>query len=50
MSENTTFVQWRERARSEIREESPHVRWFLLTAAIVVVVGILVGVIVFLLG
>lgn len=50
MSENTTFVQWRERARSEIREERPHVRWLLLIAGIVVVVGILVGVIAFLIG
>lgn len=44
MSENTTFVQWRERARSEISEERPHLRWLLVIAAIVVVVGILGGV------
>ncbi|RCW43239.1 hypothetical protein DFQ14_107128 [Halopolyspora algeriensis] len=50
MSESTSFVQWRERARSEIREERPHVRWLLVVAAIVVMVGILAGVIAFLLG
>lgn len=43
MSEGTTFTQWRERAQTEIREESPNVRVLMITAAIVVVVGILGG-------
>lgn len=50
MSENTTFMQWRERARSEIREETTNVRWLLVIAAIVVVVGILAGMVAFTLG
>ncbi|MBA8825797.1 hypothetical protein FHX42_003163 [Saccharopolyspora lacisalsi] len=50
MSEGTTFVQWRERARSEIKDERPHLRWLLITAAIVVVVGVLGGVLALLLA
>ena len=43
MSEETTFMQWRERAKTEIRDERPHVRWLLIIAAAVVVVGIIAG-------
>ncbi|WP_181188226.1 hypothetical protein [Actinopolyspora mortivallis] len=50
MSEQTTFMQWRERAKSEIRQEHPQLRWLLLTAGAVVVLAILVGVVVLLLG
>ncbi|NYH78063.1 hypothetical protein FHR84_001385 [Actinopolyspora biskrensis] len=50
MSEQTTFMQWRERARSEIRDEHPQLRWLLLVAGAVVVLGILAGVVVLLLG
>lgn len=50
MSEETTFTQWRERARTEIRDERPQVRWLLIVAAAVVVVGILAGVLVLLVG
>lgn len=50
MSEQTTFMQWRERAKSEIRDEQPQLRWLLITAGAVVVLGILVGLIVLLLG
>jgi hypothetical protein len=49
-SEGTTFMQWRERAQSEVREDGPRVRMMLITAAVVVVVGILVGVIVLMLS
>lgn len=48
--EGTTFMQWRERAQSEVREDQPRVRKMLITAAAVVVVGILVGVVVLLLS
>lgn len=44
MSEDTSFMQWRQRAKDEIQEETPQVRWLLLIAAVVVVVGILAGV------
>ncbi|SDP43718.1 hypothetical protein SAMN04487905_104107 [Actinopolyspora xinjiangensis] len=50
MSEQTTFTQWRERARSEIRDEHPQLRWLLITAAVVVVLGIVLGAMVLLLG
>lgn len=50
MSEETTFMQWRERARTEIRDERPQVRWLLVVAGAVVVVGILAGIIALLLG
>ncbi len=50
MSEETTFVQWRERARTEINEERPQVRWLLIVAAAVVVVGIVAGVLALLLA
>ncbi len=50
MSEGTTFMQWRERAQSEVREEQPRLRAIMITAAVVVVVGILAGVIVLLLS
>lgn len=48
VSEGTTFMQWRERAQSEVQEERPRMRALLITAAVVVVVGIVVGVIVLL--
>jgi uncharacterized membrane protein YidH (DUF202 family) len=48
--EGTTFMQWRERAQSEAREDQPQLRVVLITAAAVVVVGILVGVVVLLLS
>lgn len=42
--EGTTFMQWRERAQSEVREEQPRLRALLVTAGVVVVLAILVGV------
>ncbi len=48
--EGTTFMQWRERAQSEIREDQPRTRMMLITGGAVVVLGILVGVIVLLLS
>ncbi|GAA4854477.1 MULTISPECIES: hypothetical protein [Saccharopolyspora] len=41
--EGTTFMQWRERAQNEVREDRPKMRAVLVTAAVVVVVGIVVG-------
>ncbi|MEU6129107.1 hypothetical protein ABZ805_08030 [Saccharopolyspora sp. NPDC047091] len=48
--EGTTFMQWRERAQSEVQEERPQLRAVLITAGVVVLVGILVGVVVLLLS
>lgn len=48
--EGTTFMQWRERAQTDAREEQPRLRGVLITAAVVVVVAILVGVIVLVLS
>jgi hypothetical protein len=41
--EGTTFVQWRERAQSEVTEERPQMRVLLIVAAAVVILGILAG-------
>ena len=48
--EGTTFMQWRERAQSEVAQERPKLRALVITAAIVVVVGIAVGAIILLLS
>lgn len=48
--EGTTFLQWRERVQSEVREGEPRLRKMLIVASVVVVLGILVGVIVLLLS
>ena len=50
MSEGTTFLQWRERSQSEVREDQPKLSAIMITAAVVVVVSILVGGIVLLLS
>lgn len=44
--EGTTFMQWRERAQSEVRDERPRVRVLMIVAAAVVIIGIVVGAIV----
>ncbi len=48
--EGTTFMQWRERAQSEIRDDRPKMRAVFITAAAVVVIGIVVGSLVLLLS
>ncbi|GAA0520471.1 hypothetical protein GCM10011581_10760 [Saccharopolyspora subtropica] len=48
--EGTTFMQWRERAQSEVRHDRPKLRALLISAAAVVVVGIVVGAVVLLLS
>lgn len=48
--EGTTFMQWRERAQTETKEQQPQLRAVMITAAAVVLVGIVVGVIVLLLS
>ena len=48
--EGTTFMQWRERAQTEAKEQQPQLRAVMITAAAVVLVGIVVGVIVLLLS
>ena len=44
--EGTTFMQWRERVQTEAREDKPQFRAILITAAVVVVLAIVFGVIV----
>jgi hypothetical protein len=39
--EQTSFVQWREREQSDVREEGPRMRIALIVLAIVVALGIL---------
>ncbi|MEV0700333.1 hypothetical protein AB0I53_20815 [Saccharopolyspora sp. NPDC050389] len=41
--EGTTFMQWRERAQTEVRDDRPKMRALMITAAIVVLIGIVVG-------
>ncbi|MFI0467500.1 hypothetical protein ACWEV3_21420 [Saccharopolyspora sp. NPDC003752] len=41
--EGTTFMQWRERAQTEVRDDRPKMRALMITAAVVVVIGIVVG-------
>ncbi|SEG66961.1 hypothetical protein SAMN02982929_03042 [Saccharopolyspora kobensis] len=41
--EGTTFMQWRERAQSEVRDDRPKMRAVMIVAAAVVVIGIVVG-------
>ncbi|GAB3274644.1 hypothetical protein GCM10027563_00740 [Parasphingorhabdus pacifica] len=48
--EGTTFMQWRERAQAEVRDGEPRLRKMLITAGVVVVAGIVLGVIVLLLS
>jgi hypothetical protein len=48
--EGTTFMQWRERAQSEVRDDRPKMRAVMIVAAIVVVVGIVVGSLILLLS
>ncbi|MCI2420494.1 hypothetical protein MOQ72_23885 [Saccharopolyspora sp. K220] len=48
--EGTTFMQWRERAQTEVRDDRPKMRAVMITAAIVVVVGIAVGSVILLLS
>lgn len=48
--EGTTFMQWRERTQTESKEGEPQLRAVLITAAIVVLVGIVLGVVVLLMS
>lgn len=49
--EGTTFMQWKERAQSEVREEDgPRFRAILLTASIVVVAALVIGAVILLLA
>lgn len=48
--EGTTFVQWRERAQSEVADDRPQMRMLMIVAAAVVVAGILIGSIVLMLS
>jgi len=48
--EGTTFMQWRERAQTEAKEDQPQLRAVLITAAVVVLVGIVLGVVVLLMS
>ncbi|GAA2781854.1 hypothetical protein [Saccharopolyspora taberi] len=48
--EGTTFMQWRERAQSEVAQERPKLRGVMITAAAVVVIGIVVGAVVLLMS
>jgi hypothetical protein len=48
--EGTSFVQWRERAQSEAREERPRLRIALIVVAIIVVLGVLAAAAVLLLS
>jgi uncharacterized membrane protein YidH (DUF202 family) len=48
--EGTTFMQWRERAQSEVRDDRPKMRALMIIAAVVVVVGIVVGSLILLLS
>ncbi|MFB9568289.1 hypothetical protein [Saccharopolyspora hordei] len=41
--EGTTFMQWRERAQTEVRDDRPKMRAVMITAAAVVIIGIVVG-------
>jgi hypothetical protein len=47
--EGTTFVQWRQRAQSEVSADRPGLRIGLILAA-VLVVAVIVGVVVFLMS
>ncbi|MGW3467867.1 hypothetical protein ACWDKQ_05210 [Saccharopolyspora sp. NPDC000995] len=48
--EGTTFMQWRERAQTEVRDDGPKTRAVMITAAVVVLVGIIVGSVILLLS
>ncbi|WP_165939704.1 hypothetical protein [Saccharopolyspora aridisoli] len=48
--EGTTFVQWRERAQSEVADDRPKIRMIMIVAAVVVVAGIAIGSIVLMLS
>ncbi|WP_010306696.1 hypothetical protein [Saccharopolyspora spinosa] len=48
--EGTTFMQWRERAQTEVRDDGPKMRAVMITAAVVVLVGIIVGSVILLLS
>jgi hypothetical protein len=48
--DGTTFVQWRERAQSEVQEDRPKMRVGLIITAVVVVIAILAGVAVLLIS
>ncbi|CAM04969.1 hypothetical protein A8924_6127 [Saccharopolyspora erythraea NRRL 2338] len=48
--EGTTFMQWRERAQTEVREDRPQLRAVMITAAVVVVAGIVVGALILLMS
>ncbi|MGI8307518.1 hypothetical protein [Saccharopolyspora hattusasensis] len=48
--EGTTFMQWRERAQTEVRDDRPKMRAIMITAAVVVLVGIIVGSVILLLS
>jgi hypothetical protein len=48
--EGTTFVQWRERAQSEVAGDRPQMRMLMIVAAAVVVAGIVIGSIVLMLS
>jgi hypothetical protein len=39
-SEGTTFVQWRQRAQSEVRADRPGLRTGLIVAAVVVIIAL----------
>ncbi|MCC5697271.1 hypothetical protein [Saccharopolyspora rectivirgula] len=48
--EGTSFMQWRERAQEEVRRDQPKLRGIMITAAVVVVVGIVAGALILLLA
>lgn len=48
-SEGTTFLQWRQRAQSEVKQERPGLRVGLIVALVVIAV-IVVGGVVFLMS
>ncbi|GAB2756957.1 hypothetical protein GCM10027174_36320 [Salinifilum aidingensis] len=48
--DGTTFLQWKERAQSEAREDAPRFRMILVTGVVVVVAAIVVGALVLLLS
>ncbi|MHA6800706.1 hypothetical protein [Bounagaea algeriensis] len=48
--DGTTFLQWKERAQSETREDAPRFRMILMIGVIVVVAAIVLGSLVLLLS
>lgn len=48
--EGTTFVQWRQRAQSEVKQERPGLRIGLIVAAVVVVVGFVIALVLLLMS